>query len=287
VLEARSKASTKIALMSGTVSVTRRLPGIGASPLNAPSGPGLRQPGGRRGIFRAEVRQLLDEVDQVVAGGVERHGAQVEVDAYPLHAALEPPRSRPIVPPGMRLSDRSSHFFSGSLEQRPPLDERSSRADKNGVELRRTGMLLPPEAERNWVQAVSPAIRLDGQLALSLISDGTAPELLSTGVSLLAASSLHGHLPETELRIREMLPGPARWGSLHGYRVGGWKAHKIPAEHLNKCNSPRVVETLYAGMTRLELVKAAEQRKADENAGTEVLHGLQTSAQLFDAIKFF
>ena len=36
---------------------------------------------------------------------------------------------------------------------------------------------MPPEAERYWVQAVSPAIRLDGQLASSLISDGTGARL--------------------------------------------------------------------------------------------------------------
>ena len=59
---------------------------------------GLRQPGeesqgnqaGAEGIFPAQVRERLVEVDQVVAGSVERHGAQVEVDAPQSPAALEP-----------------------------------------------------------------------------------------------------------------------------------------------------------------------------------------------------
>src|SRR5262245_46747120 len=52
---------------------------------------------------------------------------------------------------------------------------------------------------------------------LSLVSDRTPPELFSAGISRLALSRAHGHLPEKGLRLRDMLPGHARCGSLHAH----------------------------------------------------------------------
>ena len=60
-------------------------------------------------------------------------------------------------------------------------------------------------------------------------------------------------------------------------RIGGWKAHKIPAEHLNMCHPPEVATALYADMKRPELVKASETRKSQEDAGVQSPKGLQTS----------
>jgi hypothetical protein len=50
-----------------------------------------------------------------------------------------------------------------------------------------------------------------------LVSEGTAPELFSEGISLLAASGLHGQLPKKGRRLWEMLPGHARCSSLRAY----------------------------------------------------------------------
>ncbi len=70
-------------------------------------------------------------------------------------------------------------------------------------------------------------------------------------------------------------------------RLGGWKAYKIAAEQLKMCKKPEVAETLYQGMKRPELLKVAEERKAQEAAGQILPKGLQTSAHLFEAIDFF
>src|SRR5262245_59333391 len=73
---------------------------------------------------------------------------------------------------------------------------------------------------------VSSAVRLDGQLAMSLVSDRTPPELFSEGIPRLASSRTHGHLPEKGLRLRDMLPGHARCGSLHAH-TGRTQAERV------------------------------------------------------------
>ena len=84
-----------------------------------------------------------------------------------------------------------------------------------------SSQLLTPPVEVPGLQALPLAVSLDGQPAASLVGDRTPPELFLDGISRLPGSRRHGHLPENGLCLREMLPGPARWGSLHGYLVAG------------------------------------------------------------------
>ena len=83
------------------------------------------------------------------------------------------------------------------------------------------------------------AIRRDGEISSRLVSEGTAPELFSEGVSLLAASGLHGQLPKKGRRLREMLPGHARCDSLHAHSYRANRGMKKVLELLRE-DGPKV-----------------------------------------------
>jgi hypothetical protein len=48
-------------------------------------------------------------------------------------------------------------------------------------------------------------------------SGGALQELTACGIVLASRVAIHGHVPEVGLRVPEILPGPARWPSIHGY----------------------------------------------------------------------
>src|SRR5262245_59598259 len=53
-----------------------------------------------------------------------------------------------------------------------------------------------------------------------MAGDRTSPELLFDGIAWLPDWYFHGNLPEVGPCVREMLPAPAKWGSIHGYAQG-------------------------------------------------------------------
>lgn len=81
---------------------------------------------------------------------------------------------------------------------------------------------MTPEAKASRIETFALAVSLDRKVALPLVSDRTPPKLFFDRISRLPALRLHGHLPEKGLRVREMLPGPARWGSLHAYGLDAY-----------------------------------------------------------------
>ena len=81
-----------------------------------------------------------------------------------------------------------------------------------------SGQHLPPPVDVPELEAFPLTVSFDREPATGLVRDRTLSELFLDGISRPANSCCHGHLPEKGRYIREMIPSPARWCSLHGYR---------------------------------------------------------------------